>query len=231
MHLNRPPSPILRGAHIDLNEAAVRAFPGLAQGLRSPLLDPTVCNAFVRAFHDAQGVRWSYGGYLEDRAALWRGSYLDREPGSPSIHVGIDVNLCAATPVSLQVPFQVLSIGDDHDSDGGWGPYVIGGLASEYGGGAVVVSHLADIRCATGDIVSALTPFAEVGSAPENGGWYDHYHIQRLSPESARLMERARFRIDEIDGYYPAGNIGALSRRFPNPLTLIPLTLLDTLVI
>ena len=113
-------------------------------GSRSPLLDPMECNEYISENHSQRGIQWSYGGYLEDRSALWRGSYLERLSSRPFMHVGIDVNVPSGTPVFLKAPFQVLLVDDDNDSNGGWGPRVIG---KQEGEGYIEIAHLENILC------------------------------------------------------------------------------------
>ena len=92
--------------------------------LPSPFLTPDVMQRAVDEYHARHGITWSFGGYLEDRTSLWRGSYLSNISGT-FVHAGIDVNLPAQTLVRCTRGGVVRVVGDDRDTQGGWGPHVI----------------------------------------------------------------------------------------------------------
>ncbi len=46
---------------------------------KSILLDPKKCTKFVGLVHKRLGVEVSYGGFMEDRSILWRGSYMAKD--------------------------------------------------------------------------------------------------------------------------------------------------------
>src|SRR3989339_1541746 len=68
-----------RFGYVNMNEAAKAWFAKYPEPIVSenPLLDPATCQAMMNEVHAELGIDVSYGGWLEDRSTLWRGSYLD----------------------------------------------------------------------------------------------------------------------------------------------------------
>ena len=77
---------------------------------KNPLLDPVACDSWVTGIAKRYGADYTYGGYLEDRAYLWRGHYL---PKGPQEHLGIDYNVPAGTKVALLQDAEVFHIARD----------------------------------------------------------------------------------------------------------------------
>lgn len=207
---------------LDLNERAISINAGKSH---NPFLDPSKCAQMVADFHQELGIKWSFGGYLEDRSILWRDSYL--ETTKKFLHLGIDVNLPAGTPVASAIPLEVIVTDNDHDLDGGWGPRVIA-IPENDPSRLVLFAHLGDVTVRPGDYIPPGVPFAVVGSAPLNGNWYPHYHIQQLN--TAKLpnlvFDSAQKKIirglEEIDGYGRQEDYHLLSRQYEDPLSFIP---------
>jgi hypothetical protein len=207
---------------LDLNERAIALNMGKNN---NPYLDPKKCAQMVSDFHQELGIKWSFGGYLEDRSILWRDSYL--ETTKKFLHLGIDVNLPAGTPVASAIPLEVIITDDDHDLDGGWGPRIIA-IPQNDPSRLVIFAHLADISVRPGDRISSDVPFAVVGAAPLNGNWYPHYHIQQLN--TARIpnliFDNAQKKIiqglAEIDGYGRQEDYHLLSQQYEDPIAFIP---------
>jgi murein DD-endopeptidase MepM/ murein hydrolase activator NlpD len=87
------------------------------------LVDPKTCERMVHDVHVKYSIDFSYGGWMEDRSFLWHGSYLDASQSY--IHLGIDLNVSAGTPVALDFDAVVVRVDDDFPEEGGWGPRVI----------------------------------------------------------------------------------------------------------
>ena len=194
------------------------------QGLRSPLLEPALCQQFVGELHARLGVAWSFGGYLEDRSRLWRGSYLEQT--GAFIHLGIDCNVPQGTPFVTQRPAAVVLVDDDGDQDGGWGQRMflkpeLPAECDELPEIVLIYAHLQHIAVAPGSRVAAGTVLAEVGGPPHNGNWAPHLHIQALRYDAfARILTED---FDNLDGYGHADNLAELAGLFPNPLDLVRL--------
>ena len=86
-----------------------------------PLLDVNSQISFVNDMHKWIGTDYSHGGYLENRSSLWRGMYMMKEMPPKPIHLGIDYNVPARTPVHMPYSGQCVSYVIDKDQDGGWG--------------------------------------------------------------------------------------------------------------
>lgn len=185
----------------------------------NPLLDPRVCQRMVDEFHRAQGVAWSYGGYLEDRRHLWRGSYLSAK--GTFLHLGVDLNAPRGTRVAVVEDSLVMLVDEDPDLDGGWGPRVFLKPAGAPGAPLVqIFAHLQAVRVQPGDRLAPGAVFAEVGGPPQNGNWHPHLHIQAI--REPYFQEILLHRFSELDGYGSAAEVSTLRREFPNPLRRFP---------
>lgn len=181
---------------------------------KSPLLDPEICQAMVEECHMQLGVDYSYGGWLEDRSVLWKGSYL--EEGNKYIHLGLDINAPVRTAVALDMPGQIVLIDNDHPFVGGWGNRVIIKLHSVPI--VLIYAHLANIRYNVGQFLNSGEIFAEIGPSSSNGKWYTHVHVQAMT--MAAYNDFLRKPLD-LDGYGKEGDISKLARLFPDPMQFI----------
>jgi peptidoglycan LD-endopeptidase LytH len=210
-----------RGARVQLEDAFGRwrqVHPErFAPGGANPYLDPIVATEIVEEIHRAEGVDWSFGGYLEDRRTLLAGSYLDATGNF--LHLGVDFHVAEGTPVVPGVPATVLLVDDDEDQDGGWGPRVFLRRVSQQGDDmAAVFAHLRAPRCRPGDVLGPADVFAEIGGPPCNGNWHPHLHLQllRMSTFEEIFVNRSH----ELDGYGPPGKRRELASLFPDPLRM-----------
>ena len=183
----------------------------------NPLMDPVVCQEMVASVHTKLNIDFSYGGWLEDRSAVWKDSYLEEE--NAPIHLGVDINALPGTKIAAD-PGTVVRIDDDYPEEGGWGPRVIVHHASQpiY----MIYAHLdRKIGVKVGDRLVPGQVFAEIGTAPWNGNWYPHVHVQTLSIEA--YDEAAADGFKELDGYGMVADIPEHARRHPDPLQYIVL--------
>ncbi len=178
---------------------------------KSPLLDPKICQKLVDHAHKERHLDWSFGDYLVRRTLAWQGSYLEKD--QRFVHVGVDVNLPPGTPVHVPEDLTIIKVDDDKDPSGGWGPRII--AKDEKDGTGIVLAHLQNVIAKEGDYIRRGTKLAEVGSAPHNGNWWSHLHIQAISPDFFREMQGDGFR--ELDGYITDEEVKVVSRRFPDP--------------
>lgn len=170
-------------------------------GERSPLLDADVLDRLLRKLHHRWKAAYSFGGYVEDRRVLWRGSYLTEET---ALHVGIDVNLPAQTAISLAYDATLVRAAHDPNQDGGWGGVAIYRFDQPVGDIThVLYAHLArgSIRHAIGTHIKAGETVGYVGKSTENGGWYEHVHVQALTQAA---WDATGGEPDNFDGYVPA---------------------------
>lgn len=202
--------------YINMNDFYARARP--KKDGKSIYLDPSLTGRFLAALHKSQNAEYSFGGYLEDRADLWNGSYMDEDR---AVHLGIDVNAPAGTLVASARPATVAKIIHDPDQDGGWGSVIIFELDAPVGNiSHFIYAHLSpDILVKSGDRVSPGQGVAKLGDPQVNGGWYEHLHIQAMTKEAWDLV-RDRNDMGAFDGYdsWPEG---AEHRLSPNPAPLL----------
>ena len=144
----------------------------------------------------------TYGGFGEDRTELWKNFGYP----VPTIHLGIDFN-------NLESGQAVGSLSDGtvvdvwyHDSVfDGWGGRVViegtDGLFYMYGhlwhkDGAGLPS--------IGDKIRRGQVIGVIGSESENGGWFQHLHLQIMTNEYIKKDVDWR-KIDGYESHVPAG--------------------------
>ena len=195
----------------------------IAQQLNDPakisrFLDPYLTNRFLPLKHRTLGVDYSFGGYLEDRQELWRGSYLAH---GNAIHLGIDINVPCDTVVSVKYPCKVMSVIHDPDQNGGWGSTALFALDEPVG----PISHFlyAHLGSNTVDVVkdqrlTAQQVIGRLGAPKENGGWYEHLHVQAITNEA---WHKFHGNLYEFDGYGSPQPAGLDNPLFPDPMPLL----------
>lgn len=187
---------------------------------KNPLLDPAICQKMVADVHTKYNLDFSYGGWMEDRSVLWKGSYLDR--WNTFTHLGIDVNVPAGTEIAAPFDGEAARIDDDYPEDGGWGPRVILKHASLpiY----MIFAHLdRSIECKVGQRLVKGQVFAKVGKAPYNGNWFPHLHLQTISKDYYEKIEKEDLWA-ELDGYGASEDIEGNSALFSDPLRYVSLS-------
>lgn len=179
--------------------------------MRSPFLDPLVGQALVDNLHRRERWAWSHGGYFEVRRHLWRGGYMAKE--EKYLHLGVDFNVPAFTPVYATRRMQVVRVDDDHPEEGGWGPRLI---AHVWEADALLIyAHLLpEGRPDFGAIVKPGEMLGRVGTIYRNGGWFAHLHVQAMTAEAGRYFKE---RLHELDGYGDPVDSHRLGRLFPHP--------------
>ena len=121
------------------------------------------------------GIDASFGGYMEDHSFLWQGTYLGGS--GDELHLGIDYNVPAGSPVAVPFDGTVVRCDDDTPEPWGWGPRVFIETTetiefeppTRY---VYAFAHLADIRVRRGQTIQAGTQIAVVGESSINGGWF-----------------------------------------------------------
>ncbi len=174
----------------------------------NPLADPLFMQAWIEhlgraSYADGKTI---YGGYLENRSDMWRGTYLDRQPHGCGFHLGVDVWLQEGAFIRCPVPVEVEDVYCDDDQDGGWG----GRVTVRGPHGRVIFAHLSDIVVRRGDELEAGDVLGCVGPIRQNGGWAPHLHLQGLA-DSIDLYE--------VDGYGPLDS--STSKLYPHPGPLL----------
>jgi len=170
----------------------------------------------VDTVHRERGIEWSYGGYLEDRTFLLRGSYLDERGGY--LHMGVDCNTPPGTVVATPFEGEVVDLFDDRDEPQGWGPRVIIATADPRAP-YVVFGHLGPHRHALGTKLAPGDIVGEIAPPPLNGFWFPHLHLQILSAGAFRRCSEKRFL--ELDGYGHPRDKATLTLDYPDPTWII----------
>jgi len=202
-----------RWGRVDLDALARADFPA-TEGT-NPLNDPVVCGEWVRRVAARAGAHYCWGGWLEDRAHLWRGHYL---PTGCTTHLGIDLNAPAETLVLSPVSGEVVLMARSHAPVGGWGGWLVVRADRAEGGAAyVLIGHLAHAGLPpAGARITRGASIGVIGSPEENGGWHPHLHLQAITGEAWEAVSRAPDLL--LDGYsYPGA---ALRRLYPDPAPL-----------
>lgn len=228
-----PPHPISL-ADLARHEAERNPSPE-AQALRDapvgPLLEPAVGQSWLDRWLAELGADCAWGGYLEDRWDLWRGSYLN-PPGvqtyplptgatptsaavrrfATALHLGVDYFVPAGSVVCLPRDGVLLATQYD-DSPGGWGGRVVVRMRSDDRDLFVTFGHLERPWLVVGSERRAGEAIGIVGAPAANGGWLAHLHVQ---------ADR-HFSLDE-DGYRTgvwaeqgSRDLALLRERFPDP--------------
>ncbi len=212
-----------RYGYLNLDLAAQAWLTERGHSLRSSILkDPHVAHQMEEDSHARFGLRWSHGGWMEDRSILRRGSYLDKE--KLYLHLGIDLNVNPGTAVHTTSHGVIVYVGDDKESfgAGGWGKHCI--LYMDDVRMALLYAHLGYIAVMVGMEVVPGTPLSTVGDTHENGGWRPHLHMQlvRMPPECVHWTTKRWGRFsEEIDGYARLDSLAESARRYPDPTPLI----------
>jgi murein DD-endopeptidase MepM/ murein hydrolase activator NlpD len=194
----------------------------------SPTTDPRsfadakTCSEFVDKLHARLDVDASFGGYMEDRSFLWQGTYLGGS--GHELHLGIDYNVPAGSPVAVPFSGEVLLCDDDIPEPWGWGPrvFIETTEAIEFERPTRYVyafAHLAGIRVRRGQTIEAGTEIAVVGAPPTNGGWFPHLHVQKIRGEV--FDHYCRVGLESLDGYGSTQSHQQNLHDFPDPFSFL----------
>ena len=202
--------------------ARAASTPGMAakashRPARSQFLIPHLTDCLLGYAHRKMGVDYSLGGYLEDRRDVWRGSYLNPES---AVHVAIDVNVPAGTPVCLTRPARVARMDHDPEQNGGWGGVIMFALDQPVGNiSHFLYAHLSrqGLKVKEGDAVRPGVTVGQIGLPDENGGWYEHIHIQAFTRQA---WDKFGGELKNFDGYAPDPRAAA-HPYFPDPMKLL----------
>lgn len=176
-----------------------------------------------------------YGGYLEDRSYLWKGSYM--EP-SKFLHLGIDFVAPAGTAVCIDERAELVQVYCDTPEESGWGTRLMFRLL-DHPDIHLVYGHLAPAKYDPNhpnDIVdpieraeAAMTahvlgryynsgwPIGYLGTPEQNGGWSAHLHVQAIRGPIDLFLDRP----DQLDGYAELDDLPLAAERYPDPMRFI----------
>ncbi len=159
-----------------------------------------------------------YGGYLENRKYLWRGSYM--EP-SKFIHLGLDFSAPAETGVCIDCAAELIQVYCDSPEESGWGTRLMFRLIDHPGyhlvfghlRPSILYEHRGDDRFSPGQIIGYL------GGPEQNGGWASHLHVQAIYGDVQPFLDDPT----ALDGYGEIDDLEALAWRYPDPMRFIKL--------
>lgn len=199
------------------NEAKKWILDNKIDNSKKPLINPNKCQKMVQDVTRKNKIDFSFGGYLENREFLWKGSYLDKD--KTYIHLGIDFNAPRGSKVSTGFEAEVVRVDCDYPTDGGWGSRVI--VKCKNHPYYFLFEHLdKKIMCKVGDIIKKDTTFAKVGYAPYNVNWFDHLHVQVITKRYFNFLEKNNA-FDIFDGYCSKKDIKKSKENFPNPIKIL----------
>lgn len=181
------------------------------------LLKVDTCIRMVYDIHEKYGIDFSYGGWMEDRTFLWKGSYLDKHHGC--VHLGVDINVPMGAEVVASFSGTIVRVDDDHPEPEGWGPRVI--VRHHDLPICMIYAHLSPkIRVSAGNEIEAGTVIGTVGSSNRNGGWFPHLHVQAIRSERFEAFSITN-KWNMLDGYGPNTSVKKLAQDFPDPMQFI----------
>lgn len=183
----------------------------------NPFLDPDTCEEILATAHARLQVDWSYGGWLEDRHHVLRGTYLDATNGY--VHLGVDFNVPSGTRVAMCGEGQVIRIDTDFPEEGGWGTRILIRLSDRPI--ILIFAHLdPSVFVNVGDTVKNGQHLGVVGKAPENGGWFPHLHVQVADAVYIDgLLQSGQ--LSRMDGYGHANDLSVFTQRFFDPMNFV----------
>jgi hypothetical protein len=211
-----PDLDITQACRVNLNDAAREWIATNGQQERNDLLLPAHTQALLDNLHARNSATWSYGGYLEDRSSLLRGSYLDATGGY--IHLGIDINVPPGTRIVAPFDGTVVNVFNDGDEPQGWGLRIIL-RPTEQSLPYLVLGHIASSALTLGGHVTAGEGIGCIAAPPFNGNWFPHLHIQQIASDAAATHERDNY--NTLDGYGHPSNLEILQRDYPDPSWLV----------
>lgn len=146
---------------------------------------PALLDARVRQVLAEHGATIGVGGYREPRL-IYHWPHEPKQSEPRTIHMGLDVSMEAGTPLFAPLDGVVFGF-EDADAHHDYGPVIVlrhrttgdtavdfytlyGHLTRDSLNGLVIGQPIAKGQC-----------FARIGSAPTNGNWWEHVHVQLIT--------------------------------------------------
>lgn len=126
----------------------------------------------------------TYGGYAEDRSALWKGTYLDETGGY--IHLGIDINVPKNTPVLSPFDADIIDRYLDADDKIGWGGRL---LLRNPKRKLLLLAHMEPNTLTLATKVKRGDVLGNVGTWPTNGNTFEHLHVQCVTTTDLKGLD------------------------------------------
>jgi len=146
----------------------------------------------------ATATRYVFGGFMENRSAMWRG--FEQPPWKHMIHLGVDfMGLLAGTRVAAPCDGTVVHVQADPATFNGWGGRVVLRVRSviyAVNDKYLLIGHLDPAHLpSAGQVLKKGDLIGYVGTSDTNGGWFEHVHVQ-IVPRAP-----ADGRWEAVDGY------------------------------
>jgi len=111
-------------------------------------------------------------------------------------------------------------VGEDRDTQGGWGPFVVVETQRNERKEFVLYGHLGEVLVQKNQRIEPFTMIARTGMPPQNGGWWSHVHIQKIEGVFfSRCQQQGLF--DMLDGYFPKTAQAFYAPIYPNPIDMV----------
>lgn len=184
---------------------------------KGDLLDSEFCSQVVSHCESKYAVDYTYGGWMEDRSFLWKGSYLEKTGNFT--HLGVDFNVPVGTKVYADDEMQVIRVENDFPLVHGWGQMIIGYV--KHLNVCILYGHLAaNNSWKVGDVIKRGEVVGEVGQKNENGFWFPHLHVQTITKEYFDEVE-ARNGWEDFDGYTSPADLSKAATIYKDPLNFL----------
>lgn len=168
-----------------------------------PFRHPMRVNKWLTFLTEVLGVKYTYGGYMEDRGTLWAGHYMKPDEAT---HLGIDYNVPLDTEVFMPAAGKLVYSVIDTDQNGGWGGKLIFESLRD-NKPYIIFGHLKDIVTKE-RVYEEGEVIGRIAEKERNGNWFPHLHVQCM-----RVYQ------PEIDGY---GKLyEGIEKDFPRPETFL----------
>lgn len=181
----------------------------------SPYLNSNVKERLSENAKKVLHADYLYGGWMEDRSYIWRGSYM--EP-SKFLHLGTDFVVPENTKVAVDNPCEIVQIYCDTPEEAGWGTRIMVQLINAPNI-HLVYGHLSLEKNIhkVGDKLLPDDIIGYIGSPSENGGWSAHLHVQAIASKIDKYLDDPA----SLDGYGELSEFDSLVQQFPDPIRFI----------
>ncbi len=201
-------------AYVNLNDEAKCYVENVESG---DLLDSDFCQKVVDYAAKKYSVDFTYGGWLENRSFLWKGSYLEKTGNF--IHLGVDFNVPSGTKIYANHEMKIVHIENDYPLKHGWGQMLIGYV--EKLDICILYGHLSpENSYRKNGIIKAGEVIGVVGTKSENGFWFPHLHVQVITKEYFDIVDSANA-WEGFDGYGHINDLEKNSKIFKDPMNYV----------
>ena len=143
----------------------------------------TFNDAVFNKIQPENNATWSVGGYLEDRSIVLS-KYPQMMDEKRYYHLGVDINFPKHTPVLAPLNGKVVR-SEYEPGEGNYGGLVVLECCENGTTFYLLFGHLERASLPEiGTKIAAGGQVANLGDFPDNGGWYQHLHLQVLTEKA-----------------------------------------------